>query len=379
MNDIIAIVVVNYNGYNTLGNLFLRCLDSIVEATLNCPYAKFKLFFVDNGSTDKSASIAKQKKFIVIQLKTNLGYAGATYIATKYIVKKFGVPKFLICLNNDIIIEKDAFFKIIKTIFKLKEQFKSFLASPLLINGYTNRLDHGGHFVDPSGTAWSLSLVLNFNLLSQLNKPIFLSYCDGAFWIMDNVALAKVGVFDHRFFMYYEDVEVSLRAWSKGIPSILLPIIAGTHYRSATSSFHPEVLYYILRNKIITLKNYFGIKGILMALLYYGFYVFRLLDANILQNYSYFTKQIFRNNIKDLYKNSRFIIRALIDGFTLRKSINLSLTSSYSFPYLQISPKDFCSTKRLIGRIINELKKAIFKSLYYNKLYESNFHKCKYE
>jgi len=351
MNKAIPLIIVNYNGRHTLGSIFYHCLDSIAEAITDCSNIRFLPLFVDNNSTDESSLIAHNKGFTVISLPINLGYAGACYIAANYIVKKIGIPPLLICLNNDIIIDSKAFCKFIKYILLLKKKFKGFIVTPLLINGYTGDLDHGGHFIDSSGAGWSLSLILNPRLATKL-RPLSLSYCDGAFWVIDDVAFSKIGVFDYRLFMYYEDVEISLRAWKEGIPSILLPIIVGVHYRSATAGRRPEMLYYNIRNKIMTMYKFFGVKGALMVYLYYLLYIFRICDLNSIRNPRFYLRNSIVYVNKFLYV--KYITRAMIDWIKFRPH-NIRL-QGFSCPYLVVSFSDLFSTKRLFNKIVLQLR-----------------------
>ena len=104
-------------------------------------------------------------------------------------------------------------------------------------------------------------------------------YADGAFVILHRAVLESGLCFDSSLFLYYDDVDLSLKAWSYGIPSFLLPIIIGEHYRSTTTSKNkPLQLYVQIRNRLYIACRYIGITGLIYALLWYIFYPFRLLD-----------------------------------------------------------------------------------------------------
>jgi GT2 family glycosyltransferase len=355
MSKIIPLIIINFNGHRAMGDIFYRCLDSINEAIATCSNIKFLPILVDNNSTDDSAYIARNKGFTVIRLGKNLGYAGACYIASNFIVKNFGLTPLLICLNNDIIINSQAFCRFIKYISLMKKKLKGFIATPLLINGYTRNLDHGGHFIDSFGGAWSLALILNPMLATKL-RPLFLSYCDGAFWIIDDIAYSKIGIFNYKFFMYHEDVEISLRAWREGIPSILVPMMLGVHYRSATSGKRPEILYYAIRNRIMTIYEFFGFKGVLRVFLYYLLYMFRICDLNSITNPRFSLRNDVVKVNKFLY--AKYVTRAMIDWIKLNS--NQTQFKGYSWPYLHLSFADLFSSKRLYNKVVSELLAQIF-------------------
>jgi GT2 family glycosyltransferase len=348
----IVIFVINYNGRKMLGDIFERSLNSVIESVELLRKKGFdaELFFVDNNSCDESVSVARQKRVSVINLNRNLGYAGACYIAFNHVRVRGNNPNLFVFLNNDIIMDSENFYKFIRFVFLLKKRFQGIIVTPLLLNGYTGELDHGGQFIDSTGATWSIYLVMNRRMATML-KPISLSYCDGAVLVADDVALERVGVFDPRFFMYYEDVELGLRAWSKGIPSILLPIIVGVHYRSATAKVRPEMLYFNVRNRFYTMRKFFGWRGALKVTLYYLFYVFRLLDLDSVTNTGFYLKS---NYYIDILRSSKYIMRAIIDGVRM-KPYKDGKASRCLAPVLKLSISDLFSMKKLYTRVAGSI------------------------
>ena len=352
LNNKIVILVINYNGGKALGDIFERSLNSVIKSVELLRKKGFdaELFFVDNNSYDESMLVARQKRISLINLSRNLGYAGACYIAFNYVREKGINPKLFVCLNNDIIIDSENFYKFVRFVLLLKKRFQGIIITPLLLNGYTGELDHGGQFIDSTGATWSISLVMNRRMATML-KPIFVSYCDGAVLVADDVALERVGVFDPRFFMYYEDVELGLRAWSRGVPSILLPIIVGVHYRSATAKIRPEMLYFNVRNRVYTMRKYFGCLGVFMVILYYLFYVFRFLDLDSVANTRFYLKS---NYTSDIYQGLKYITRAIIDGERM-KQYKDGKASRCLAPVLNLSISDLFSMKKLYIRIVESI------------------------
>jgi GT2 family glycosyltransferase len=352
LNNKIVILVINYNGRKALGDIFERSLNSIIESVELLRKRGFDVepFFVDNNSYDESVSVARQKRFSLINLNRNLGYAGACYIAFNHVRVRGINPDLFVFLNNDIIMDSENFYKFIRFVLLLKKRFQGIIVTPLLLNGYTGELDHGGQFIDSTGATWSISLVMNRQIATML-RPTSVSYCDGAVLVADDVALERVGVFDPRFFMYYEDVELSLRAWSRGIPSILLPIIVGVHYRSATAKIRPEMLYFNVRNRVYTTRKYFGYMGVFMVILYYLFYVFRFLDLDSVANTRFYLKS---NDTIDIYRGFKYITRAIIDGARM-KQYKDGKASRCLAPVLNLSISDLFSMKKLYIRIIESI------------------------
>jgi GT2 family glycosyltransferase len=351
----IVISVINYNGRKLLGDIFEKSLNSAIESVefLRKKGFDVELFFVDNNSSDESVSVARQKRVSVINLNTNLGYAGACYIAFNHVKVRGINPDLFVCLNNDIIMAKENFYKFIRFGLLLKKRFQGIMVTPLLLNGYTGDLDHGGQFIDSTGATWSISLVMNRRMVAML-KPIFVSYCDGAVLVADDVALERVGFFDPRFFMYYEDVELGLRAWSRGVPSILLPIIVGVHYRSATAKVRPEMLYFNVRNRVYTMRKFFGWRGILKLTLYYLFYVFRFLDLDYVTNPNFYLKN---HSSIDMFKTLKFVTRAIFDGIRMKQPEERILKCIC--PTIDLSSSDLFSMKKLYTKIVKSIVNII--------------------
>jgi len=154
-----------------------------------------------------------------------------------------------------------------------------FIAAPILVNGYDGGLDFGGYYIDPWGGAWPLRLVVrSAGKLARFmaRVPLPVSYADGAFIVFHH-RLARRGLFDPRYFLYSEDVEASLRAWSLGAPSFLVPVVLGRHYRSSSAGRAKPRQQ--VRNRVYTVYRYLGIRGLVAVLAWYASYPFRLIDA----------------------------------------------------------------------------------------------------
>ena len=91
----ISIIIPHYNNFQIL----LNCIESIYKST----FKDFEIIVVDNGSSDSSDTIVKEKFPNVIVKKSliNLGYAGGCNLGSK-----ISKGKYLLFLNNDTIIEK---------------------------------------------------------------------------------------------------------------------------------------------------------------------------------------------------------------------------------------------------------------------------------
>lgn len=206
-NDLVAIIVLNYNKKKDI----LECLESIFRLD----YDGFEVFAVDNGSNDGSVEEIKTKypNVHLIESKINLGVAGGRNIGIKYANKNLNY-KFLLFLDNDIVIDKCALSEMVNS-FKRNENIgivtpKCYLANfpgvigyagGMSVNLFTGKITDIGNGEKDEG---------------QFDESKFISSC-GGLCLISYELINEVGIFDDNFNPYgWEDVDISLRARQKG-------------------------------------------------------------------------------------------------------------------------------------------------------------------
>jgi GT2 family glycosyltransferase len=209
----IVIMPLNYNGVDLLE----QCLPALLKAVENAK-VKCEICIVDNNSTDNS------KEFV----KNN--YPGIQFISysvnrclTSYneAIKQSKAPYILI-LNNDMIPDSN----FIDPLYKRIKEDKSYFAvsphvnCPTKSENYNQRLSakfQRGHLA-PKGLG---------------NEPGGTLYFMGGAALIHREKFIELGGFDEDFF-YFEDNDLSYRAWKKGFPCIYEPASNVTHLGSQT-------------------------------------------------------------------------------------------------------------------------------------------------
>jgi len=218
----ISIIILNYKSRG----LVLNCIKSIKEADFSG--LKYEIIVVDNNSEDSLSEILawqySEVKFI--QNKYNLGMGGGNNVGIK--VAK---GKYIVIMNPDTIAFVDTFKKI-HEFMELNSEVglagpKQFypdktvqascyrwykLLTPIYRRTFLGKLKFGKKDL-------SRFLMKDFDHNSSQEVDWLL----GSFLFCRTKALEKVGRFDERFFLYFEDTDLCRRFWQKDWKVVYFP------------------------------------------------------------------------------------------------------------------------------------------------------------
>ncbi|MDU1314684.1 MAG: glycosyltransferase family 2 protein [Clostridium septicum] len=251
-----SIVIVNWNGAKLLN----QCLDSLKKSKLK----EFRLYIVDNGSTDESINIIeKYKKSLLIEtieLDKNYGFAYANNIGIDKAMKDEN--EYIVTLNNDIEVTNDT-LDILKRYIENNRNVDIFQL--MMINYYErNKIDAAGlefdenYFVMPLGYNKDKSEIENLQIEIE-------GACAGAAVYSKKALLSvkemEIDYFSSDFFAYFEDVDLALRLKSKGFKTHLVKESIVYHMHSATGNKSSNFKdYYLSRNLFKYFKRNLSIK-----------------------------------------------------------------------------------------------------------------------
>jgi GT2 family glycosyltransferase len=243
-NPLISILVLNHNGKH----LLKPCLESIFGQT----FTDYEVIVVDNNSNDGSAEYIKENftNITLIENPENLGFAGGNNMGIKACAGEW-----IFFLNNDTILEKNCLEFLAKYIENKKTEQLVFM--PLMLKADSPELiDSAGDMLYPWGYAYRYDAVPANKPEFSESKEIALACCGAA--VFNRELIEKLNGFDEDFFLYYEDVDLSLRARHLGAEIWLIPQAKVFHKGSATVGKKTQSrLYYIERNRFFAkLKNF---------------------------------------------------------------------------------------------------------------------------
>ena len=201
-----SIIIVSYNTSDVLE----ACLDSVFQSKeLN-----FEVVVIDNNSSDDSVEMIRKnfKDVVLIQNSQNLGFAKAVNQGLK---KANG--DFYLLLNPDTKVKNGAINKLID-FAKLQRNFGAV----------------GGKLINTDDTVqascYNLPSIMNAiaeywfskegsyeKFIPDSQEPVEVEAIVGAAMLMPRFAIEKVGLFNERYFMYFEDLDWCRRAKRLGL------------------------------------------------------------------------------------------------------------------------------------------------------------------
>ncbi|HVH15854.1 MAG TPA: glycosyltransferase family 2 protein [Candidatus Angelobacter sp.] len=246
----IAVMVLNYNGVRFI----LPCLDSLTRQSLK----RFKILVIDNGSTDGSIDLIRERypQIEILKNGRNLGFAEANNVGIRRVLDQ---TDYVMLLNNDTVLEPDA----IERMVNAAESDNSIgIVGPLIRD-----LDSRDKAVELGLGCDVLGYPIN-NLCALISDtaphPFYVAGC--AMMIKSDV-ITTIGYLDPSYFIFVEDLDFCWRARLAGFEILAVPTAIVYHKSGGTvpggvvrteshvtTSFR---LYLTHRNRMKTiLKNY---------------------------------------------------------------------------------------------------------------------------
>lgn len=227
----IFIIVLNYNGKDVLK----KCLESVYLDL----YPNKEVIVVDNASQDNSFNEVRTiyPKFHFIKNTRNIGFSAGNNVAIKLALERGA--DFIFLLNNDALLGKNTLENLTK---KMETNPKWGIVTPLIYFGKSNRIWFSGGKIN-----WIKMRVEhkdnNFNT----------DYITGCAMLIRKEVFKKIGLFDERYFLYYEDADFSYRAKKSGFG---LGIDRNSEvYHFEKSSQNITKIYYLVLSAIIFFRK----------------------------------------------------------------------------------------------------------------------------
>jgi GT2 family glycosyltransferase len=252
MDRKLSIIIVSWNVCKDV----FECITSILQ---NAPSFSYEIILVDNHSTDGTVANIKEHfpEVAVIENEENLGFAAAN---NKGIEKATGEHIFF--LNPDTVVLPGAIDRLVHF---LDSNLHIGICGPRMLNADRTLQKSARGFPTCRGAMHRYTFLRYLGVFRRdfrqwMNRDFDYSQSQtvdqlmGAALVVRKSLLDKVGRFDERFFLYYEDVDLCYRVKEAGWQVLYCPDAEIIHTGGRSSEQAPAKIQYI---RLCSLLKYF--------------------------------------------------------------------------------------------------------------------------
>lgn len=317
----IDIIIVNWNS----GSQLQDCVSSIFEFGDNHVN---QVIVVDNGSVDNSIGLLpkNEKKLKIILSKRNLGFAKACNIGAKE-----SSAKYLLFFNPDAKLLEDTLDKVLKVMES--EAFKEIgICGVKILDEHEIVQKDCARF--PTWKTYVAKAFVLDRIFPSLFPSLWLTEFDhlrnmevdhvmGCFFFIRSDLFTKLNGYDEHYFVYLEDLDLSLRAKKAGYKTLYFADAAIYHKGGGVSEqIKAGRLFYSLRSRIIYAFKHFSIHEAIVVFLCENIELIPRLARTLIS----FSLQEFVDTVKGYtmlwqdYANIMRLIRKILNSRALGKN-----------------------------------------------------------
>lgn len=253
-HPLVTVMVLNWNGKRFIDGFF----DSMAQQTY--PHDKIEILFIDNGSTDDSVAYFESKHIAnarLVETGKNYGYSGGNNFGFKE-----AKGDFIIVCNNDLELAPDWLEELVRA----AQDTQADIVVPKLVFAESKTINNAGSTILPNSDWPNVERGMNQPVdAPEFNKQVEVTAICGASPLFTRSFLHEVGIFDKRFFLYWEDGDLSWRGQKQGKRYIYAPKSIAYHHTSGSSGGEqsPVFIYYVSRNRLLILIKHAKLKVVL--------------------------------------------------------------------------------------------------------------------
>jgi GT2 family glycosyltransferase len=234
----VFVVILNYNG----GKLIENCLKSLEKVN----YSNLFFLVVDNNSSDNSVGRIEKiyPEAKIIRNNENKGFAGGNNVGIQYALKNRA--DYVLLLNQDTEVESNFLEELIA---EGEKNTKIGLLSPLIFWKRTSRVWFSGGWIN-----WLRMRSLHKRNLIE-GDSFETEFLTGCSLLIKRAVLEKVGLLDEKFFLYWEDVDYSVRVKNARFKIKLVPESVIYHFEVSDEMNKNKVYWLVLSGLMFFKKN----------------------------------------------------------------------------------------------------------------------------
>jgi GT2 family glycosyltransferase len=224
----IAVIILHYGKLETTKNCLKELKGKISDN---------QVILVNNTQDDCKGLTLVIPGTKLINNPTNLGFATGVNQGLTLALKDKSITHFFL-MNNDLAITFGSFAQLLLTFTRFPH---AGIVSPVLhhsvVPACSGRYDWGGKY-----NKWT-GMVKHKNWDNKPKTVQTVSHVAGAAMLISRPVLEKIGLFDERFFLYYEDLDFCLRATKANFTIHINPDVIAEHEISAGSNLSLRTKY----------------------------------------------------------------------------------------------------------------------------------------
>jgi len=234
----VFIVVLNYNG----AEVIKKCLASVFKLD----FPDFEVVVVDNDSVDGSLEIAKTNfsKAHFIKNEANLGFSAGNNVGIRFALER--MADYVLLLNNDTEVEKDFLTRLVGA---AKADEKVGITSPVIFDGLSRQIWFSGGKIN-----WLRMKALNEREASTADC-YETGFITGCAMLIKAAVFKEIGLLDEDYFLYWEDVDFSLRAKKAGFKNIVVAGSWAYHFEKSAGNLKSKTYWLVVSGLIFFKKN----------------------------------------------------------------------------------------------------------------------------
>jgi GT2 family glycosyltransferase len=229
-NPLVSVVIVNWNGARHLR----ICLPSLLAQS----YKELEIIVVDNASTDDSESVAHEYQVRWLGLRDNLGLAPGLNSGAAA-----ANGEFLLFVNNDMRFDLEF---VAELVAPLRRDEEIFCTDAMQFNWDGGERGHlaARLTTKPVAGKRATELVPGLHFYQQeRNQQSKVFMASAACMMARRSIFEKLGGFDARLPLGYEDVEICWRAWAYGYSTAYVPTAICWHRVGSSTQLMPALRF----------------------------------------------------------------------------------------------------------------------------------------
>lgn len=259
----VGIIIINYNSNSDTVEC-LKSLNKVDKKNLD-----LKTILIDNNSKDKlkiNPNDFTHLKLEIIYNNENLGFSGGGNQGMEILIKE--KVDYILLLNNDTIQDPEFLVKLTDFLEGNKEVAA---VSPKIYFAKGFEFHKGRYKEDEKGKVfWFAGGIMDWSNLigkhkgvdeidsGQYDQNLETDFLTGCCFLIRREILEIIGLFDEKYFLYYEDSDLSERIKRKSFKIFYVPGSKIWHKNASSSGGSGSSLqdYFITRNRLIFGKKF---------------------------------------------------------------------------------------------------------------------------